>query len=204
MCERSVSSLPLSRPVSQSCSPSSSVSVSLHFCLSHLGLSALISLIPVSSYCPPTSLPQWLRAGFLGPHLLGLSHVTQSPLSAPSAQLSFWLRGQMVESQAPTFPVLEAWPAGLAQPLALAWGGRRGAGLLPSEGDQPGEKHWRLCSCRAGSLGTLYQPHHKPGSFSGQGNTLLSFFHFLCHISSSNSAWPQGRETRFMSSTVTM
>lgn len=130
MCEWSVPPLLPSGPVSQSCSLSS-VSLSHLFCLSlsvfvlmspslsllsfllsHSFLSLYFSSpsLPLSldllCLCPPFVLMPAAAAGFPGPHLPGLSHVTQSPLSASPAQLSFWLRGQMVESQAPTFPVL--------------------------------------------------------------------------------------------------
>ena len=143
----SVFPLPRSGPVSQPCSPSSSVSpfllvfsplLSLFLtCLSlplHLARSLFTSVPPLcpspltfprpcallaSFPCPSTPAS---AAAFLEPQFPGLGHTTPSPQSSfrASSNCPSQLRGHMVESQAPAFPV----PRGQASWSGSALGSR--------------------------------------------------------------------------------
>lgn len=154
-------------------------------------------ILLVSSTCPCPSC--YIR--LLGPHLSDLGHVTQSSLSAPPAQLSFWLWGQMVESQAPTSPVLRG-PASWSGSATSSCLGRGGAGLLPSEGDQPGENALESLQLLGGVPGASLPPPPYTRLFLWPRKHPPPLFFILCATFLHRAQHGLGEEARFRSFTV--
>lgn len=106
----------------------------------------------------------------------------------------------MVDSQAPTFPVLRAWPAGLAQPRLLP-GEVGDSGLLPSEGDQPGENALEALQLGLRPWGLFTTPTLSKSLSLAKGTPSSPFFNFCAtflHLAQRGLV----EEARFGSSTV--